>query len=79
MGAEALQGPGFSRRVNTACIERVNLTIRRGIAALARRTWATALQTPIYKPICSGGRPLLISFALMPRCVWPRFKDERGG
>ena len=43
---EALQGLGFSGRVNTACIERVNLTIRRGVAALARRTWATALQTP---------------------------------
>jgi hypothetical protein len=43
---EALQGLGFSGRVNTAFIERVNLTIRHGIAALARRTWATALQTP---------------------------------
>jgi transposase-like protein len=43
---EALQGLGFSGRVNTAFIERVNLTIRRGVAALARRTWATALQTP---------------------------------
>jgi hypothetical protein len=42
----ALQNLGFSGRVNTACIERVNLTIRRGVAALARRTWATALQTP---------------------------------
>lgn len=42
----ALQGLGFSGRVNTAFIERVNLTIRRGVAALARRTWATALQTP---------------------------------
>lgn len=43
---EALQGLGFSGRVNTACIERVNLTIRRSVAALARRTWATVLQTP---------------------------------
>jgi IS1 family transposase/transposase-like protein len=43
---EALQGLGFSGRVNTAFIERVNLTIRHGVAALARRTWATALQTP---------------------------------
>jgi hypothetical protein len=42
---EALQGLGFSGRVNTACIERAPLTIRRGVAALARRTWATALQT----------------------------------
>jgi hypothetical protein len=43
---ESLQALGFSGRVNTAFIERVNLTIRRGVAALARRTWATALQTP---------------------------------
>jgi IS1 family transposase len=42
----ALQRLGFSGRLNTAFIERVNLTIRHGVAALARRTWATAQQTP---------------------------------
>jgi transposase InsO family protein len=42
----ALQALGLSGRINTAFIERVNLTIRRGVAALARRTWATALQAP---------------------------------
>jgi IS1 family transposase len=42
----ALQEIGFSGRLNTAFIERVNLTIRHGIAALARRTWATAKPTP---------------------------------
>jgi len=41
----ALQGLGFSGRLNTAYIERVNLTIRHGIAALARRTWATSQQS----------------------------------
>ena len=41
-----LQGLGFSGRLNTAFIERVNLTVRHGIAALARRTWATAQQFP---------------------------------
>jgi IS1 family transposase len=45
----ALQNLGFSGRVNTAFIERVNLTLRRGVAALARRTWATALQAPHLK------------------------------
>jgi IS1 family transposase len=44
--AVALQGMGFSGRLNTAFIERVNLTVRHGIAALARRTWATAQQSP---------------------------------
>jgi IS1 family transposase len=42
----ALQGLGFSGRLNTAFIERVNLTVRHGIAALARRTWATAKPSP---------------------------------
>src|SRR5437764_11079109 len=42
----SLQSLGFSGRLNTAFIERVNLTVRHGIAALARRTWATAQQSP---------------------------------
>jgi len=42
----ALQRLGLSGRLNTAFIERVNLTVRHGIAALARRTWATAQQSP---------------------------------
>jgi len=42
----ALQGMGFSGRLNTAFIERVNLTVRHGVAALARRTWATVQQAP---------------------------------
>ncbi len=42
----ALQELGFSGRLNTAFIERVNLTIRHVIAALARRTWATSQQSP---------------------------------
>ena len=41
----ALQELGLSGRLNTAFIERANLTIRHGIAALARRTWATAQQS----------------------------------
>src|SRR5512142_1633805 len=42
----ALQGLGLSGRLNTAFIERVNLTVRHAVAALARRTWATAQQSP---------------------------------
>jgi IS1 family transposase/transposase-like protein len=41
-----LQGLGLSGWLNTAFIERVNLTIRHGVAALARRTWATSQQSP---------------------------------
>ena len=51
LGTEAalqatLQELGLSGRLNTAFIERVNLTVRHGVAALARRTWATAQQSP---------------------------------
>ena len=42
----ALQRLGFSGRLNTAFIERVNLTVRHGVPALARRTWATSQQVP---------------------------------
>jgi IS1 family transposase len=38
---EVLTRLGLSGRLNTAFVERVNLTLRRSIAALARRTWST--------------------------------------
>jgi hypothetical protein len=49
LGAQAdlmvvLQHLGFSGRLNTAFIERVNLTVRHGVSALARRSWATSQQ-----------------------------------
>ena len=37
----ALQGLGLSGTLNTAFVERLNLTIRQCVAALIRRTWAT--------------------------------------
>ncbi len=40
----ALQGLGFSGKLNTACIERAPLTVRHGCSALARRSWATSHQ-----------------------------------
>jgi IS1 family transposase len=36
-----LREPGFTGIIQTAFIERVNLSIRRGVRALHRRTWAT--------------------------------------
>ncbi len=42
----ALQALGLSGRLNTAFVERVNLTVRQSVAALARRTWSTALDAP---------------------------------
>jgi hypothetical protein len=41
----ALQELGLSGRLNTAFIERVNLTVSQGVAALARRTLATSQQS----------------------------------
>lgn len=38
---DRLKALGFSGLAQTAFIERLNLTLRHGIAALARRTWAT--------------------------------------
>ena len=42
----ALTQLGLSGRLNTAFVERVNLTIRRHVVALARRTWSTAQEAP---------------------------------
>jgi hypothetical protein len=38
----ALQQLGLSGTLNTAFVERLNLTVRQGVPALSRRTWATA-------------------------------------
>jgi IS1 family transposase len=37
---------GLSGRLNTAFIERLNLTVRQSVAALVRRTWSTAQEAP---------------------------------
>src|SRR5262249_30415373 len=42
----ALQTLGLSGRLNTAFVERVNLTLRQSVAALIRRTWSTMQDTP---------------------------------
>jgi hypothetical protein len=39
---QRLKAAGLSGRLNTAFIERLNLTVRQGVALLARRTWGTA-------------------------------------
>jgi IS1 family transposase len=37
-----LKALGLSGKINTAFIERLNLTIRQGVAFLVRRTWGAA-------------------------------------
>lgn len=41
-----LQTLGLSGNINTAFIERLNLTIRQGVSFLVRRIWGTAQFTP---------------------------------
>ncbi|MBI5031582.1 MAG: hypothetical protein HZB51_13725 [Chloroflexi bacterium] len=36
-----LQNLGWSGVLQTACVERANLTVRRGLAMLTRRSWST--------------------------------------
>jgi IS1 family transposase len=42
----ALCGLGLSGKLNTAFVERVNLTLRQMVAALIRRTWSTMQEAP---------------------------------
>ena len=42
--AARLKAAGLSGRLNTAFVERLNLTLRQGIALLTRRTWSVAQQ-----------------------------------
>jgi len=37
-----LKEQGYSATIQTAFIERVNLTIRRGVSSLMRKTWSLA-------------------------------------
>jgi hypothetical protein len=43
---DALRRLGLSGRLNTAFVERLNLTVRQSVAALIRRTWATMQKAP---------------------------------
>lgn len=43
---ERLKKAGLSGRINTAFVERVNLTIRQCVSKLTRRTWGRAKFTP---------------------------------
>jgi transposase InsO family protein len=42
---QALINHGFSGRIQTAFIERLNLTVRRSLASLARRSWSMSHST----------------------------------
>ena len=66
-----LQGLDLSGRLNTAFIERVNLTVRHGVAALARRTWATSMQASQLLAHLEWWRVYYHGCRVrMPRCEW---------
>jgi hypothetical protein len=44
--SNGLKQLGLSGRINTAFVERLNLTIRQSVAPLVRRSWSTAQQAP---------------------------------
>lgn len=44
--SERLRQAGWSGRINTSFVERVNLTIRQCVSKLTRRTWGPAKYTP---------------------------------
>jgi IS1 family transposase len=46
---DSLLSLGFSGRINTAFVERLNLTIRQGVSLLVRRTWGRAKYSPELK------------------------------
>jgi len=64
----ALQRLGFSGQLNTAFIERVNLTVRHGIAALAAVRGPRPNRLHSCWPIWSGGGPIIILCGLTHRC-----------
>jgi hypothetical protein len=61
----ALQPQGLSGRLNTAFVERVNLTLRQSVAALVRRTWSTMQDTTATAPACG------LVARLLPLCPAP--------
>jgi hypothetical protein len=72
---------GFSGRLNTAFIERVNLTVRHGVSALARRTWATSQQAPHLLAHLEWWRAYSHGCRVpMQRCEWHSYsRQPRGG
>jgi hypothetical protein len=67
---DRLQRLGFSGRINTAFIERLNLTIRQGVSLLVRRTWGRAKYSPELKLHILWWRGIIISCVTMPHCGW---------
>jgi hypothetical protein len=62
---DALQGLGFSGRLNTAFLERLNLTVRHGVSALARHLGHGEARSAAPHP--PGMVASLFSFCASPR------------
>ena len=59
-----LKASGMSGKINTAFVERINLTIRQCVSKLTRRTWGTAQFTPELSDHLTGGWRIIIFHAI---------------
>jgi IS1 family transposase len=71
----ALQGLGFSGRLNTAFIERVNLTVRHGVAAPAAAPGPRGSPLHNSQSTWNGGEPPITLCVPMHRYEWRWFSD----
>jgi hypothetical protein len=67
---------GLSGRLNTAFIERAPLTVRHGVVALTRRTWATRSPPHNCWPTWNGGELTHMLCVPTHRCEWPSCSRE---
>jgi hypothetical protein len=67
---ERLHQLGQGGWLNTAFVERLKLTLRRAVAALSRKSWAT-----FYPDFTRGSNPVVAG--LLPFCQTPSFLTSR--
>ena len=63
--ANRLKSVGLSGRLNTAFVERLNLTLRQGVALLTRRTWGAAQQASELTCMFGGGELITTLLVIM--------------
>jgi len=66
---DLLEAHGFRRLVQTAFVERVNLTLRQGVSLLTRRTCPCPRRISTCSIMSSGGAAIITSFARIRRYV----------
>jgi len=60
----------LDKLLQTAYIERINLTVRQSVAALTRRTWATAQTAAgLQRQLALGSQPHVLAARLHDYCA----------